>query len=384
MDGTDTVSSLFGAPSTSEGDSLFGSGSQSQSKSQSSQGALSLLNPQTTSASLSGKPTVPSGGGDSQVSGIYTPPKPNYNTGSGEVQRLYQSIYSPDENNANIKPRATAPTAAATTTETPPEETPLQSMPDQTKASGYDSSQDFVKHGQDFVNENSADRVVGNGTTFGLNYDGSTDPEDNGIGAFGYNTRNKDLEGASLPISVLQNSIGDYTKNPAVYQAIKRGDYKVVVTNQDGVSKTVPIVDAGPAEWTGNSIDLTYKTSRDLGTEGKAKVGYQIIGPDGNTVKINGYHPHSVKQTNWDDHIGENRKNQDTETTPKPAATTSKPVTTPQVQTSAQKKESAYQALSDGDKALYSSGQNKLDGYAGNDKPTAAEQAIINQVNGQL
>jgi N-acetyl-anhydromuramyl-L-alanine amidase AmpD len=177
---------------------------------------------------------------------------------------------------------------------------------------GYGQTKQYLQHGEEFAN--SADRVVGNGTTFGLDYNGGADPMDTGKdSAFGLRTADKNLEGASLPVSVIKNSIGDYSSNPEIMDAIKRGDYKVAVTSANGsVTKVVPIVDAGPADWTGNAIDLTYRTSHDLNTNGKAKVGYRIIGPDGDTVPIRGYHPQSTANVNWDDHIGPNQEQTDT------------------------------------------------------------------------
>jgi hypothetical protein len=210
-----------------------------------------------------------------------------------------KSLYTPDDSiqapqRYTVQPPVTEPTA-----------------PDN-KDYGYGQTKQYLQHGEEFAN--AADRVVGNGTTFGLNYDGSADPMDSGKdSAFGYTTSDKTLEGASLPVSVIKNSIGDYTTNPEIRDAIKRGDYKVAVTSADGnVTKVVPIVDAGPADWTGNSIDLTYRTSHDLNTNGKAKVGYRLIGPDGGTISVRGYHPHSSANVNWDDHIGPNQQQTDT------------------------------------------------------------------------
>lgn len=242
-------------------------------------------------------PITPTSSADS-TAGIYSPTAPDYvskyNTGIGSMERLMRSIYTPDQSTDAMDKQGTTIPAAIPTS--PAVQAPTVE-PTSTPGTDTDTSSLTLHSGYD--------RIVGNATTFGLDYGtGGNDAEDNGIGAFGANTRDKNLEGAALPLSVIRNSIGDYEHDPAIYNAIKNGDYKVAVTNQVGVTKIVPIVDVGPAEWTGNAIDLTYKTSHDLGTEGKAKVGYNIIGPGGETITANGYHPHSIKEGNWDDHIG--------------------------------------------------------------------------------
>jgi N-acetyl-anhydromuramyl-L-alanine amidase AmpD len=235
-------------------------------------------------------------------SDIFRTQAPTYlqtNRSANVMQDFMRSLYTPDD---SIR----APRKYA---DQPPVTDP--NAPDN-KDYGYGQTKQYLQHGEEFAN--SADRVVGNGTTFGLNYDGSADPMDTGKdSAFGLRTADKNLEGASLPVSVIKNSIGDYSNNPEIMDAIKRGDYKVAVTSANGsVTKVVPIVDAGPADWTGNAIDLTYRTSHDLNTNGKAKVGYRIIGPDGDTVPVRGYHPQSTANVNWDDHIGPNQEQTDT------------------------------------------------------------------------
>jgi hypothetical protein len=248
-------------------------------------------------ASLVGAPatttiTTPSGGSGDSTGGVYVPGRPNLlslNTQSSELQKLFKAAYTPDD---SIK--------------RPP-------------ANSDQEANDAVQHGQDFlatqaqkpppsdstISLSDTNRAIGNATTFGLDYNsGDWDEQDNGKGAFGYNTRDPNLEGASLPISVIKSSIGDYTKDPKIYAAIKRGDYQVNVTGPDGTSRIMHIVDAGPAEWTGNALDLTYKSSHDFNTNGKAKLGYQIIGPDGNPIPIKGFHPDSTSRTSWLDHIG--------------------------------------------------------------------------------
>lgn len=128
----------------------------------------------------------------------------------------------------------------------------------------------------------------GRSTVFGLNMDGSIDPEDNGQGAFGYNTRDPELKGFSLPVDTIKKYIGDYTKDPAVYRAIQSGRYRVAATNLDtGQSLTAPIVDAGPAKWTGNVLDSTLGAARHLGLDGDGRVSYQILGQDGQPISMN-------------------------------------------------------------------------------------------------
>lgn len=273
-----------------------GSNDQTQDKDQSL--SLASTAPQATPLSTLSLPTTPlttptGGAGDSEEQ-VYAPQKPNllsYNTGIGSMQSLYQQIYGKDE-----------PTGTK-----PPGQEAIAEAPDQAAATTDDTAAKAVQHGQQFIEDTN--RAVGNATTFGLDYGtGGADEMDKGVSAFGHNTADKNLEGASLPVSVIKNSIGDYTKDPKIFNAIRNGDYKVAVSNQDGTTKLVNIVDAGPAEWTGNAVDLTYKTSHDLNTEGKAKVGYQIIGPDGHPMPIKGYHPDSVSRVNYDDHIGPMRQ----------------------------------------------------------------------------
>jgi hypothetical protein len=288
-----TLPSLSQPPDTS---SFFGGSTQAQT--------APLTPPATTL-------TVPTGGAPAESAGTsYTPQKPNLlalNSGMGSMQRLFQQVYGSDS--VATRDRPPGQTALA--------ENPVTGDTTDTAANTTDTANAYLQHGQQVIAENqnqpstqptlsldATDRAVGNATTFGLDYDTKGyDQEDNGKGAFGYNTRDPNLEGASLPIQVIKNSIGDYTRDPKVFNAIKTGQYKVAVTNADGTTRVVNLVDAGPAEWTGNAVDLTYKTSHDLGTNGKAKVGYQIIGPDGHPVPVKGYHADSVSHTNWYDHV---------------------------------------------------------------------------------
>lgn len=133
--------------------------------------------------------------------------------------------------------------------------------------------------------------VTGRSTIFGLNFDGSIDRGDNGEGAFGDNTRDKNLIGCSLPIPVLAQSIGDD-------HAIRLRHYTVSIyshiTSQS--LSGVWIVDKGPATWTGNAIDLTYGATLALGHHDNGLVTYWITGTSG-IVQIRGW--------NWLEHTSQ-------------------------------------------------------------------------------
>jgi hypothetical protein len=116
---------------------------------------------------------------------------------------------------------------------------------------------------------------TGNASTFGLNPNGTLDTQDNGRGYFGYNTRDPNLKGVSLPHSVFRREIGDET-DPNVQAAVKSGNYMVQVTGPNG-QETLPIVDLGPAAWTGKAADLTYAATKSLGTNGNGPVNYKIV-----------------------------------------------------------------------------------------------------------
>jgi hypothetical protein len=134
----------------------------------------------------------------------------------------------------------------------------------------------------------------GRATWFGLNPDGSTDTQDNGQGAFidkrtgkPYDTRDPRLVGVALPFRTLNSIFGDdYRTNPEVKAAIESGQYYVEVIGPDGQRVNARIVDAGPAEWTGNAIDLTYGAGTALGiTSGAANVKFSVKrAADGTTV----------------------------------------------------------------------------------------------------
>lgn len=152
----------------------------------------------------------------------------------------------------------------------------------------------------------TATGVTGRSTIFGLNYSGSIDKGDNGEGFFGYNTRDKSLMGVSLPVSVLDATLGAFGGNVAklgsravelrpgkylvasVSRNIKSHIYQVRVTNKSGKQIIADIVDVGPAAWTKNAIDLTYAAARALSTKGDATVTYEIL-DNGEPMEIKGW-----------------------------------------------------------------------------------------------
>jgi|GEM_PF-4738278 len=115
--------------------------------------------------------------------------------------------------------------------------------------------------------------LTGATTTFGRNLDGSVDGQDNGQGAWGANTRDPNLLGVSLPISMLRAKYGD--ENAA------NGKMVEVVNPRTGQKATVPIVDKGPGEDTGNMMDLTYGLAKQLGSTGKDQFQMRFV--DGHT-----------------------------------------------------------------------------------------------------
>jgi hypothetical protein len=105
-------------------------------------------------------------------------------------------------------------------------------------------------------------------TTFGYN-----DPEDNGVGAWGDVTNRPDVQGVSLPITVLKQQFGDTNK--------AHGQLVRVTNPETGKSVVAPIVDKGPANWViarqGNTIDLTHATNMAIGGTGKTPVTYSFV-----------------------------------------------------------------------------------------------------------
>ena len=135
----------------------------------------------------------------------------------------------------------------------------------------------------------------GQSTTFGLNYDGSIDRTDNGRGAFGYNTRDPALVGASVNIPDMVRMFGPDIQNPnsqtfaRVNQLVRNGDLQVQVTDpKTGQTMQMPLVDMGPAASTGARLDLTHAASRIFRTQGKAVLGYRFVNRYGQPVDLRG------------------------------------------------------------------------------------------------
>lgn len=119
----------------------------------------------------------------------------------------------------------------------------------------------------------STGEYEGYGTVFGLNLDGSIDYQDNGQGKFGYNTRNTTLVGVSLPKATL---IAMFGNNYSSF--IRANTPQIQVTNPaTGATIVAPIVDEGPAPWTGNAIDLTYAAAKSLGMTGRDRLRFNLI-----------------------------------------------------------------------------------------------------------
>jgi len=124
------------------------------------------------------------------------------------------------------------------------------------------------------------DFCVGEATMFALNWNGSIDRSDNGVGAWGAHTANKEIMGASLPEGVLIATCGFSGTWGQNKDRIGRflGDNKVqVAVTKDGKTVICDIVDAGPARHTHNCLDLTWLPAHQLGTNGKSVVSYSVI-----------------------------------------------------------------------------------------------------------
>lgn len=110
---------------------------------------------------------------------------------------------------------------------------------------------------------------AGCSTVFGLSLSGKIDSADNGKGAWGDYTRNKEIVGVSLPIPVIE-----------AYQKVHGKAHHICVevfNPKTGKTIVAPIVDKGPAEWTGNALDLTYKAAHLIGATGKDFMTYKIF-----------------------------------------------------------------------------------------------------------
>jgi hypothetical protein len=150
--------------------------------------------------------------------------------------------------------------------------------------------------------------VTGRATMFGLNFDGSFDPADNGIGFFtdpdtgrSYNTRNQGLKGCSLPREVMLSTFLSidswktaginriWARNSASVQEYVTKNKPLLTIDSGGkTAANVPLVDAGPTAETRNSIDLTFFVAHQLNTKGAALATYEIL-VDGTPLEIKGW-----------------------------------------------------------------------------------------------
>jgi len=113
-------------------------------------------------------------------------------------------------------------------------------------------------------------------TLFGLNPDGSPDPEDNGVGApvlGSIRTANRNQKGAAIPIALAKKVFGKL-KNV-------RGKSIAVTNTGNGRTATAPIVDLGPSPSQvakGIALDLTFETHvTELRGNGLIHVTYRFI-----------------------------------------------------------------------------------------------------------
>lgn len=107
-------------------------------------------------------------------------------------------------------------------------------------------------------------------TVFGHNLDGSRDREDNGMGAWGDSTGEAGIPAASLPRPILKKLFGNENK--------ARGAVLEVLNPANGGRIQVPVLDKGPATWTGAGLDLTGTAAGALGLKGRDLVMYRLLG----------------------------------------------------------------------------------------------------------
>ena len=150
--------------------------------------------------------------------------------------------------------------------------------------------------------------VTGRATMFGLDWGGSVDEFDNGIGFFinpatgqPYDTRNKGLVGCSLPREVMLSTFLSidswkaggidhiWDHNGLSVQKYVEANKPLITLDSGGkTAANIPLVDAGPAADTGNAIDLTYAVAHQLDTQGAALATYEIL-VDGKPIEIKGW-----------------------------------------------------------------------------------------------
>lgn len=103
--------------------------------------------------------------------------------------------------------------------------------------------------------------AMGPGTIYGLNVDGSPDGQDNGRTFAGDNSRDTEFRGVAIPRSAARQYFG--SEQAAMGKTAR-------VTNLDtGLVTEAPIREIGPAERTGNVVDLSYALTREVGGTGK-------------------------------------------------------------------------------------------------------------------
>jgi hypothetical protein len=144
-------------------------------------------------------------------------------------------------------------------------------------------------------------KIQGTSTIFGLNYDQSIDPDDNGRGFFGgVNTRDPKLKAVAVPVDVLEKTFGhfaqlnakggyDMVDTPearAVVKAIQSAH--VEVPDENGKIHKFPIVDIQGSlkGHPGKVLDFTWGAAHEMGFTDNHKISYQIIGGDGKPYPI--------------------------------------------------------------------------------------------------
>jgi hypothetical protein len=131
-------------------------------------------------------------------------------------------------------------------------------------------------------------RIQGLATIFGSQYNLSRqgvlqrDPGDNSKGFYSdprtkqpYDTFSKTLLGSSLPIPIIDYTIG-YHGGSRTRQEIEAGHWTLVGTGQNDKTVTCIIVDIGPSVWTHHVLDLTFDPAHILEIDGLGIVDYEI------------------------------------------------------------------------------------------------------------
>lgn len=115
---------------------------------------------------------------------------------------------------------------------------------------------------------------------------GYRDSEDNGVGSplltgisgVGILTNDPNVQGISLPMSVLENTFSlSGNRTFSSWEVVRNS--AVEVTGPNGQTLILPIVDIGPGGGAapGVGADLTYGASQTLGTGGKGQISYRIL-----------------------------------------------------------------------------------------------------------